>query len=327
MILVNWVKLLFKFKVPSSTHLGSSQTSASLQLQQQQQQQAQQAQQTTPSSAASPAAATIVPPTAAPAAAALTSLVSINQSSSFILRKQFNYRSKYNLVNLMRELENTMREFSKADVNASYFTFKRASSSLSSARGRRSSRRREGDDTNEKTDETTSNMENKHKTDYDYDDDDDHEQLFLRDTTSASLSSSSALRSSLFWMHNHPDLHFIDEFDYDVDFANLKRTRFAKLHDAMSRSENLIVTMNAEYTAATTTTATSAPGQQQQLPSACLSQSMTTSTYNRVPSFGSARDKEQQQQNIIRIEYAVFFLFLLLNIKKYSIQVINVIIF
>lgn len=211
----------------------------------------------------------------------------------------------------MRELENTMREFSKADVNTSYFTFKRVSSS--SAR-RRSSRRREGDDANEKTDETTSttaNMENKNKTEYDYDDE-DHEQLFLRDTTSVSSSGqTSSLRSSLFWMHNHSDLHFIDEFDYDVDFANLKRTRFAKLHDAMSRSENLIITMNAEYTAASTSTAaTSGPGQQQQqqqLPSASLSQSMTTSTYNRVPSFGSARDKEQQQQNIIRIEYFFFF--------------------
>lgn len=46
--------------------------------------------------------------------------------SSFILRKQFNYRTKYNLINFVRDLENSVRDLCKCDVNANYFSFKRS---------------------------------------------------------------------------------------------------------------------------------------------------------------------------------------------------------
>lgn len=223
--------------------------------------------------------------------------MSINPSS-FILRKQFNYRSKYNLVNLVRELENNLREFTKSDINVSYFTFKRSSSSSSSS--------------STLTRTTTSTTARGGGGSGGNDDIYDDEQQFLKETLKSSYSNQHhhSYYHQPYWMYS--DLHFVDEFDRDIDFANLKRTNFAKLHDAMSRSENLIITMNVEYGI------TSSSGGGGAMPSSnSLSQSMTNptsgnnpsggATYNRVPSFGSSRDKEQQhqqqlQQNIVKIE-------------------------
>lgn len=189
---------------------------------------------------------------------ALSTLLSVNPSS-FILRKQFNFRSKYNLVNLLRDLENNLRDFTKSEISSFYFTFKRSSTATSLTRP--------------------------------ISDDQpvfDDEQMFLKET----LKPNSA-----FW-HLHSDLHFLDEFDHDIDFANLKRTRFAQLHDAMSRSENLIITINAEYGSAPGpgTALASANSTAQPTPSSGGTNLCSVSSYNRVPSFGSARDKEQQQQ-------------------------------
>ena len=118
-----------------------------------------------------------------------------------------------------------------------------------------------------------------------------------------------------------------DEFDHDFDFANLKRTRFNLLHDALSRSENLVVTINAEYNpvivapsnlaSSNSTVASSGLGSSmsQPIPSSTTAtaapSTSTGASYNRVPSFGSARDKEQQSQ---KLEY-VKVLTILIDVK------------
>ena len=273
------------------TNLPQQQAAQQQQQQSQQQQQQQTQQQQTPTSSSN-----------------LTGVMSINPSS-FILRKQFNYRSKYNLVNLVRELENNLREFTKSDINVSYFTFKRSSGSSSSSstltRTTTSTAARGG-----------SSGGGGGGNDDIYDD----EQQFLKETLKSSYGNQQhqSYYPQPYWMYS--DLHFVDEFDRDIDFANLKRTKFAKLHDAMSRSENLIITMNVEYGI---TSSSGGSGGGGAMPSSnSLSQSMTNptsgnnpsggATYNRVPSFGSSRDKEQQhqqqlQQNIVKIEYRILF--------------------
>lgn len=290
----------------SSSQIPTSSTSSlsavnQTQSQSQQKEQQQQQQQQTPSPSTT-----------------LSSLMPVNPSP-FILRKQFNYRSKYNLVNLLRELENNLRDFTKSDINVCYFTFKRPTSSqhnMSTLTRSNTKTTTTATTSTEKASNNNSKENNNHDDDDEDDTIDDDEQLFLKE----SLRPTSFVHPPPYWMHS--DLHFVDDFDYDVDFVNLKRTRFAKIHDAMSRSQNLIITMNAEYgTGMSLVGPPSAANNPASLSQSMTNpssinnnnnnSSMTTSTYNRVPSFGSAKDKEyqhqqqqlQQTQNIIKIEY------------------------
>lgn len=208
--------------------------------------------------------------------------------SSFVLRKQFPYRSKYNLINLLRDLENSLRDFTKGDINMCCFTFKKSCSSVVSSPNTAAAANRQ-----------VSNEEV-------FDD----EQLYLLKESGGSSNSTGK------WLQS--DLHFVDDFDYDIDFANLKRTHFACLHDALSRSQNLIITMNSEYGAglggALTLTASGTNSAAPTNVGIATNPPLTPGggiSYNRVPSFGNSRDKEQQQQllqNIAKIEFVYFIL-------------------
>lgn len=174
------------------------------------------------------------------------------------------------MINLLRDLENSLRDICKCDMNVSYFTFKKSTSTKTS-------------NLTPPTTTTTTNTDEVF----------DEEQLFLKDTIKASESSRSYSASY------YNDLHFIDEFDHDLDFIQLKKTKFVNLHNALSRSENLIITINAEYVIAPISTtgavgACSAPSLSQSMSSSINANSSTALSYNRVPSFGSAKDKEQQ---------------------------------
>ena len=64
------------------------------------------------------------PSTSSQSSPSSTSHTSFN-SSSFILRKKFNYKTKYNLTSLLKELEIGLRETCKptAEIAVNYFSF------------------------------------------------------------------------------------------------------------------------------------------------------------------------------------------------------------
>lgn len=56
------------------------------------------------------------------------------QQGSFVLRKQFLYRTKYNLVNLIKDLESSIKEMCKCEINSNYFSFRKEAGSRESSR-------------------------------------------------------------------------------------------------------------------------------------------------------------------------------------------------
>ncbi|CAF0898997.1 unnamed protein product [Brachionus calyciflorus] len=47
-----------------------------------------------------------------------------NQIDSFVLRRQFGFKTKYNLVNFVKDLENCLKDMSKCELNVNYYSFK-----------------------------------------------------------------------------------------------------------------------------------------------------------------------------------------------------------
>ncbi len=89
-----------------------------------------------------------------------------------------------------------------------------------------------------------------------------------------------------------------DDMEFGDNFHNLKPTNFFNLQQNLSRSENLVIIMNAEYAVSSLTAAQQIAGQQQQpqqQASALLSASVSSTSnnkvpvpnYNRMPSFTS----------------------------------------
>ena len=167
--------------------------------------------------------------------------VSANSAGSaqqaFILRKKLVYHTKYNLTNLLRDLETGMKEICKCEINTSFFSFKNNTNNANVTRN---------------------NFNN--------------------------TSDSS----------NNVDNIFIENEDFEGEnneFDDLRQSSFSALNNNLSRMENLVITMNAEYYSNQFLVSMS---------SSTISTTATTHantiTYTRVPSF-TGQDHQQQSSS------------------------------
>jgi hypothetical protein len=149
-------------------------------------------------------------------------------SQSFIFRKNLTYHTKYNLTNLLREIEAGMKEMcNKCDITKTFYSFKNANPSGNVSH------------------HDISDMSN--------------ENIFIEN----------------------------DDFDCDKNFANLRQTSFESLNNNLSRMENMIVTMNAEYNSNQMLASTSSSINSATTNITQVNSNSNNSTYNRVPSFSS----------------------------------------
>lgn len=147
-----------------------------------------------------------------------------NSSHSLILCRKVSYYTKFNLTNLLRDLETGLKDICKCDIGSAYFSFKNESKSF-----------------------TVLNNTFKNEPDHD-------------------TSTES---------------HVLEADMFDLEFDNLKFTEFNMIQDNLSRLENLVITMNAEYSSPNQLLASMSSS----INSSTLPGSNTTPTYTRVPSF------------------------------------------
>ena len=221
-------------------------------------------------------------------------------NSSFILRKKINYLTKYNLTNLIRDLELNMRETTKCDVSVSYFSF--SSPDMIGLRAKKSSSSKAFDekeidlDTKENSccydsvfvDESQKSFLNP-----------EEEEKFKRTRSYLQNNLNRKFSYNQSDMQNNGIFEFLDDYDFGKDFSNLKQTKFSNLQNSLSRSENLVITMNVEYST-TGAVNTNTTGSTSLSASMSSSMSLTQSSYNRVPSFsGTTNSGASREQALV----------------------------
>ena len=151
--------------------------------------------------------------------------------SSFILRKKFNYKTKYNLTSLIRDLETGMREACKtSELSINYFSF-----TSDSAESAATSKSKSADTDNVFAEPSKTSAEIK----------------ITGDNKSKCGELKSCIRLTPTAISGQRDLNnydtLMDDNEFGSDFKNLRATSFFNLQHNLNKSDNLVITLNAEY--------------------------------------------------------------------------------
>jgi hypothetical protein len=173
----------------------------------------------------------------------------------FILRKKFCYKTKYNLTSLLRDIETGLRDSCKSnEIVVNYFSFS----------GQEPVKKKHTNKSKPSCENTTLEVAAIHLS--------ENSPLETASNTNSSTKElKSCLRSQTdtaqstqtkqqrdYYAACFGANSLLDDNEFGNDFKNLKQTKFSNIHDNLSRSENLIITMNVEYCSPVIIPATSA---------------------------------------------------------------------
>ena len=175
----------------------------------------------------------------------------------FILRKKFCYKTKYNLTSLLRDIETGLRDSCKSnEIVVNYFSFS----------GKEPIKKKQTNKSKPPSEKVTPEVATCHLTD-----NSTSFEMPAGNVGSATKELKSCLRTQTdstqsaqskqqrdYYAACFGANSLLDDNEFGNDFQNLKQTKFSSLHDHLSRSENLIVTMNVEYCSPVIIPATSA---------------------------------------------------------------------